>query len=156
MGEENQSEATGIQNLNVEQLRGLSKQLKESIAQLNKRNNQLELASMKFNESKKAVKTLEESKEGDSLMAPLTTSMYVPAALTNTSTVTVELGSGFYVKKSTEKAVEFFNRKISFCDKSSEQISKQMMNATNNLEQVHAVLNLRLREQTENLPRPKP
>lgn len=155
MGED-QSEATGIQNLNVEQLRGLSKQLKESIAQLNKRNNQLELASMKFNESKKAVKTLEESKEGDSLMAPLTTSMYVPAALTNTSTVTVELGSGFYVKKSTEKAVEFFNRKISFCDKSSEQISKQMMNATNNLEQVHAVLNLRLREQTENLPRPKP
>lgn len=138
-----------IDTLNVEQLRALSKQIQESIQVLTKNSYQLESAVAKYKESKKAVNALKEAKEGDGLMAPLTTSMYVKAKIKDTKRVTVELGTGYYVKKSVDKADEFFKRKINFVEDSLEKIEKQILVARNNLERVIAMTNHRIQQQAQ-------
>lgn len=148
-GEEKQAAGPPIHELNIEQLRALSKQIQESIANMSQSVSQLELASAKYRESRKAVMDLSDSKVGEPLMTPLTTSMYVPATITNTETVTIDLGSGYFVKKSIKKAGEFFQRKINFVEKSAEEIDRQIMNARNNLERVQAMISLRIREHTQ-------
>jgi len=46
------------------------------------------------------------------LLVPLTTSLYVPGTLSSSSTVLVDVGTGFFVEKSTTDAIKFYNGKV--------------------------------------------
>ena len=47
-------------------------------------------------------------------MLPFTTSLYVPAKLSENKKVLVDIGANIYVRKSVEDAKEYFTRQISF------------------------------------------
>ena len=128
---------------------------------------QLDSVMNKYNESKRSIELLEAADEGsfsypgnqacynqfmvlgNEIMVPLTTSMYVPGKLKNKKSVTVELGSGYFVKKNTDEAKKFLTRKAQYVEKSMSSIEKQIMKTRNNMESVHAMLSMRVREQTQ-------
>ena len=50
--------------------------------------------------------------EGNSILVPLTSSLYVRGSLTASDNVLVDVGTGFYVEKDCHSAVEFYTAKI--------------------------------------------
>lgn len=66
----------------------------------------------KFNESKVTVAEMSAFEEGKEIMVPLTSSLYVPGTIKDKDQVLVEIGAGYYVEQSIEKAKEYCDRKI--------------------------------------------
>jgi prefoldin alpha subunit len=62
--------------------------------------------------------------QGAALLVPLTTSLYVPGQLASNEKVIVDVGTGFYVEKSTKDAVKFYNGKVEELNKNLADIEK--------------------------------
>lgn len=59
---------------------------------------------------------------GKEILVPLTDSMYVPGKLADTSTVLVDVGTGYYVEKNIEDAKDYFKRRVMFVTEQMEKI----------------------------------
>ena len=66
------------------------------------------MAQQKFSESLESVQQLTPSTAGKEILVPLTASMYVPGRLVDTEHVLVDVGTGYYLEKTTEGAREYF------------------------------------------------
>lgn len=73
---------------------------------------------------------------------PLTTSLYVPARLsaTKANTVLVDVGTGFYVEKSTADAIKFYEGKVKDLEKNLGDIEKGVGGKNESLRVVEDVL----------------
>ena len=60
--------------------------------------------------------------DGKDVLVPLTGSMYVPGKLTNPDKVTVDIGTGYYVEKSSKDAKDYFDRKVKFVTENMERV----------------------------------
>lgn len=49
---------------------------------------------------------------GKTILIPLTASLYLPGTLTSVDTVIVDVGTGYYVEKSTTDAQAFYKNKV--------------------------------------------
>jgi len=74
------------------------------------------------------------------LLVPLTSSLYVPGKLASTSHVLVDVGTGFYVEKSTEDAQKFYNAKIEELGKNIKDLENVVNGKANNLRVVEEIL----------------
>ena len=64
---------------------------------------------------------------------PLTQSLYVPGQLADTSSVIVDVGTGFYVEKSTADAIKFYNGKVDDLSKNLGDLEKVVQGKNENL-----------------------
>ena len=64
---------------------------------------------------------------------PLTQSLYVPGQLADTSFVIVDIGTGFYVEKSTTDAIKFYNGKVDDLSKNLGDLEKVVQGKSENL-----------------------
>jgi len=71
---------------------------------------------------------------------PLTSSLYVPGRLADTEHVLVDIGTGFYVEKTTEDALKFYNGKIEELGKNIKDLENIVNGKANNLRMVEEVL----------------
>lgn len=74
------------------------------------------------------------------ILVPLTSSLYVPGTLADTEHVIVDVGTGFYVEKSTDDAVTFYNGKIEELGKNIKDLENIVNGKANNLRMVEEVL----------------
>lgn len=74
------------------------------------------------------------------MLVPLTSSLYVPGTLASTSTVLVDVGTGFYVEKGIDDAKAFYEAKISDLGNSLKDLEKIVNQKSNNLRVVEDVL----------------
>jgi prefoldin alpha subunit len=70
----------------------------------------------------------------------LTSSLYVPGKLADTEHVLVDVGTGFYVEKSTEDAQKFYSGKIEEVGKNIKELENVVNGKANNLRVVEEVL----------------
>ncbi len=114
-----------IEKLNPEQLNYVAKQLESEINALSSSYTQLKLASQKFSENMEYVDDLSkcESKE---ILVPLTSSVYLPGKVSNTKTVTVDIGATYFVEMTLDKAKAYFDRKIKMLKDNMEKIDKTL------------------------------
>lgn len=77
---------------------------------------------------------------GKALLVPLTSSLYVPGTLADTDTVLVDVGTGFYVEKSTGDAQKFYDGKIEELGKNIKDLENIVNSKANNLRVVEEVL----------------
>ncbi|EON61361.1 hypothetical protein W97_00575 [Coniosporium apollinis CBS 100218] len=99
--------------LSVQQLSQLKKQLDSELEHLTTSFQSLSRAQAKFKDCLKSISDGLTAKKADSpILVPLTPSLYVPGRLMDVSTVLVDVGTGFYVEKSTADAQDFYKRKI--------------------------------------------
>ena len=61
------------------------------------------------------------TKKEQTLLVPLSSSLYVPGKVDNPNKVIVELGTGYYVEKSIDDAKELIDRKMQLVNKSIER-----------------------------------
>ena len=90
----------------------VKKQLDDEVQHLTSSYSQLRSAQQKFRECIAAVAAgVANSTPDKALLVPLTNSLYVPGTLASTKTVVVDVGTGFYVEKTTEQATKFYQGK---------------------------------------------
>ena len=110
-----------LNQLPVSQLDQIKKELDQEITIFTESVNQLKVAQQKFNDSLDHVSRITEN-EGKELMVPMTSSMYVPGSLDDTSSVIVDIGTGYFTEKTVEESKAYFRRKIEFVGKQLEKI----------------------------------
>jgi prefoldin alpha subunit len=74
------------------------------------------------------------------LLVPLTSSLYVPGKLASTSHVLVDVGTGFYVEKTTDDALTFYNGKIEELAGNIKELENVVNGKANNLRMIEEVL----------------
>lgn len=116
-----------INQLSIQQLDQIKKDIDQEIGILTESVNQLKIAQQKFSDSLDNLGRVTVDNKGKELMVPMTSSMYVPGFLDDTSTVMVDIGTGYYVEKSVEDGKKYFRRKIEFVGKQVEKIHPALL-----------------------------
>ncbi|MCJ1430469.1 subunit of tubulin prefoldin, partial [Sticta canariensis] len=108
-----QQQTVDLSTVPTPQLTQLKNQLTQEVSQLTSSFTQLRGAQAKFRDCIASVRDgVASKKEGTPILVPLTPSLYVPGLLASTSTILVDVGTGFYVEKTPEAAREFYTRKV--------------------------------------------
>ncbi|KAF5690013.1 prolyl-tRNA synthetase [Fusarium denticulatum] len=102
-----------LDTLEPQQLAQVKKQLDEELEHLTTSFAQLHAAQNKFKDCLQCVKSRAAAPEGsNSVLVPLTNSLYVRGELTDADTVLVDVGTGFLVEKKLESGEKFYESKV--------------------------------------------
>jgi prefoldin alpha subunit len=118
----------------VQQLSQIKKQLDEETQSLTNSYAQLRAAQQKFRDCiASIVAGVANSVADKPLLVPLTSSLYVPGTLASTETVLVDVGTGFYVEKTTEQAKKFYETKVEELGKNVKDLETIVQGKNQNL-----------------------
>ncbi|RYY69822.1 prefoldin subunit alpha [archaeon] len=112
MTEASNQQEINLFQLSLEQLNSLKGQHEEEIQQLNRQAETLLGARNRFLTTRATLQQLNQGKEGDQLLVPLNSSLYVPGTMVTPQKVVVELGTGYYCEKEVPAALELIDRKV--------------------------------------------
>uniref|UniRef100_A0A6U3Q704 Prefoldin subunit 5 n=1 Tax=Ditylum brightwellii TaxID=49249 RepID=A0A6U3Q704_9STRA len=144
--------------MSLDQLNQLKQNEENRLELITSRYTQLRAASARFHAAKTALSSLTPSTENNSLMIPLTASLYAPGRIRDPNKIIVELGTGFYVEKSNKEAHAFLERKIKIVDSNSENIVKVIQVTRQNVESINGAMRgkmLEIRARSEGLKHQK-
>ena len=99
-----------ISKVAPQQLQQLHQQLEQEIQNLTVSFTTLQTVNQKFKESEMAVDTLNKS-NGNSVLVPLTSSMYVQGDIVDKNKLLVDIGATYYAEKDCKGASEYMQRK---------------------------------------------
>ncbi|EER27962.1 Prefoldin subunit domain containing protein [Coccidioides posadasii C735 delta SOWgp] len=142
--------AVDVTTLSVPQLRALQTRLSTELEHLTTSHAKLRTAQSKFRECIRSindgvVKSATEKAKGKSeILVPLTNSLYVKGQLADREKVIVDVGTGFYVEKSTSKAIEFYNGKVEELQTNLRDLEKVLQAKTTNHRVIEDVLRQKL------------
>merc|ERR1712167_209401 len=103
-------------------------------------------AQGRFSESKRSMASLTNDAEGKSVLVPLTQSLYVPGHLADTRKVLVDIGTGYFVEKTVEKAKQFLDRKVKFLEQNTSSLGELIGTKQKNLQAVRQVMAMRMQQ----------
>lgn len=155
MGDEGEKEKTGeegeeqqggvpIDKANLQQLNMLKNQLEQEIESLTKNNEGLRLASSRFGVSKDCIGVLKPENEGKPILVPMCGAVYMDGKITNTNTVLVDVGTGYFVEKSIEDAQAFCGSREKMLTESVNKVAHVLKQQRKQLEQVSIVMQQKL------------
>ncbi|KAG9070798.1 subunit of tubulin prefoldin [Linnemannia hyalina] len=122
-----------LQDLDLQQLVEVKKQLEEELSHLTSSFGQLKQAQNRFADCIESCKSVDASNEDKTILVPLTSSLYVPGKLANVEKVIVDIGTGYYVEKTTEDAIKFYNGKVDFVKENLDKIQATVAQKQGNL-----------------------
>ncbi|OKL60244.1 hypothetical protein UA08_04511 [Talaromyces atroroseus] len=140
--------AVDVTTLSVPQLRTLQSRLNSELEQLTNSHAKLRAAQSKFRD---CVRTINDgvvgkqsknagSGAGDGILVPLTSSLYVKGRMADRQKVLVDVGTGFYVEKTTAKATEFYNKKVKDLEANISDLEKIVQGKSTNLKIIEDAL----------------
>ncbi|KAL3893645.1 MAG: hypothetical protein SGARI_008029 [Bacillariaceae sp.] len=86
------------------------------------------------------------SNSSKQVMVPLTESVYVPGTLMDNNKLLVEIGTGFYVEKTSKDTNAFLERKLKIVNANSENITRAVQATRQNLEAIQMTMQGKLLE----------
>ena len=104
--------------LNLEQLTQVGKQLEQEINSYNSYYTSLKVALAKFADNKEYIEDLKNCSKKE-ILVPITSSLYIPGKCSDIKSVMIEVGANYFVETSLPKA-------DSFCDRKSKIIRESM------------------------------
>ncbi|KAI9928830.1 hypothetical protein ASPWEDRAFT_49035 [Aspergillus wentii DTO 134E9] len=119
-----------IASLSVPQLRALQTRLTTELEHLTSSHAKLRAAQSRFRDCVRSINegVVGSEKKGtdgkDDILVPLTSSLYVKGKLADREKVLVDVGTGFYVEKTTAKATEFYDNKVKDLDANLAELEK--------------------------------
>ncbi|KAG7390288.1 Prefoldin subunit 5 [Phytophthora pseudosyringae] len=133
-------------DLSLEQLNSLKGQLEKELQQLTASFGGLREAQSRFSESKEALASMAAADLDKEVLVPLTASMFVPGKLASKEEVLVDVGTGYFVEQSVEKAEQFMDRKVEFLQSNTEQLKTVIDGKRNMLEAVLMIMQQKMQE----------
>ncbi|KAJ5107409.1 hypothetical protein N7456_004084 [Penicillium angulare] len=138
--------SVNLASLSLPQLRSLQTRLTSELEHLTTSHAKLRAAQAKFRDCVRSINdgvTGSESKGTtgrDEILVPLTSSLYVKGRLTDREKVLVDVGTGFYVEKTPEKAIAFYDDKVKGLDENLVELEKIVQAKNSQLRVVEEVL----------------
>ena len=121
------------------QLADVRRQLEAELQHLTASYGQLKAAQHRFRTCIEAVDSIDPSNEDRETLVPLTSSLYVPGKLSDLNKVIVDVGTGYYVEKSTEDAKQMYREKVEFVGKKLDQLQETILRKEDNMRVVRDV-----------------
>lgn len=129
-----------ITSLDPQQLMQIRDRLETDIQNLSQSSTTLAKLAGAFSNSGKAIETLDRSKEGQPLLLPLTSSLYVPGSLVSTDKVLVDVGTGYFVEMTADEGKDFCKRKVTKLKENVDALAQVVRQKQNQLVQVNQLL----------------
>ncbi|RPB25743.1 Prefoldin alpha subunit [Terfezia boudieri ATCC MYA-4762] len=130
-----------LSSLSAQNLSSVKQQLDEELQHLTDSFAKLRTAQSKFQECIKTIQTgVSPDVEGKTILIPLTSSLYVPGSLTSVDTVIVDIGTGYYIEKSTTDAQAFYKNKVDSIQQNIIDLEKIITQKSQNVRIVEEVL----------------
>eukprot|EP01035_Chromulina_nebulosa_P018319 gene18319-24006_t len=130
--------------LTLEQLNSLKTQHEEEINELNKQLEVLYNAKNRFINARNILDDISKYNDGDTLLVPLTSSLYVPGTILNPTKVMVELGTGYYCEKDIPSGKDLIDRKVTLVNTSIESIEGVGNQKQKNLETIGQIMQYKI------------
>jgi prefoldin alpha subunit len=122
MAAEGPGEVLDLTKLSVQQLDSFKTQLTQEINVLQDSLSRLKMVQQSFVTTENTLESLKKYSENETILVPLTSSLYVPGKLLTNKRVTIDVGTGYYVNRSTEDAKKHFEKKVNFLTKQLEKL----------------------------------
>ncbi|EPQ30295.1 uncharacterized protein PFL1_02411 [Pseudozyma flocculosa PF-1] len=145
----NQGQQVDVTSLDLPQLVEVKKQLESEIQHLTSSFGQLKGAQAKFKSCIECVDSIKPENADKTTLVPLTSSLYVPGKLADLENVIVDVGTGYFVEKSTADAKKMYAQKIEFVTKNLEQLQETIMRKQDNLQTVTEIMRAKLIQQQQ-------
>jgi prefoldin alpha subunit len=126
--------AVNLDLMSLEELNQVKQQEEGRLQALSGRYAQLRAAAARLNASQMAISEINPSSEGKEVMVPLTESVYAPGKIRDPNRLLVEIGTGFFVEKSSKDTSGFLDRKLKLVDANSDNCTKMIQVTQTNLE----------------------
>ena len=137
-----------IGSLPVAQLSQVKKQLDDEIQHLTSSYSSLRTAQNKFKDCAGSIRN-GITAPARPLLVPLTTSLYVPGQLADTEHVLVDVGTGFYVEKTLDQAIKFYEGKVEEVGKNVKDLETIVNQKSQSLRVVEEVLRQKMMSQQQ-------
>ncbi|KAG5980029.1 hypothetical protein E4U55_004462 [Claviceps digitariae] len=135
-------ETINLDTLEPQQLAQVKKQLDEELEHLTSSYAQLHGAQNKFKECQRCVEARIQSAEAssNSVLVPLTNSLYVKGEISNGETVLVDVGTGFLIEKKLKAAKDFYDDKTTGLGNNLKELEAIVQRKQANVRAVEEVL----------------
>ncbi|KAF9351264.1 subunit of tubulin prefoldin [Mortierella sp. NVP85] len=138
-----------LQDLDLTQLVEVKKQLEEELSHLTSSFGQLKQAQNRFADCIESCQAINAANKDKTILVPLTSSLYVPGKLANVEKVIVDIGTGYYVEKTVEDAIKFYNNKVDFVKGNLDKIQTAVATKQGNLRSLMEVMQYKVQMQQE-------
>jgi prefoldin alpha subunit len=125
-----------LNQLNLEQLSAVGKQVDQDIQSLSSSYTSLKVVMHKFKDNKGFIKDLQNSKEKEMLI-PMTQAVFIPGKCSDISRLMVELGANYMIETDVSKAEAFCDRKIELLNSHMDKIDKMILEKNNILNEIN-------------------
>ncbi|GAB0134889.1 hypothetical protein EsDP_00003243 [Epichloe bromicola] len=135
-------ETINLDTLEPQQLAQVKKQLDEELEHLTNSYAQLHGAQNKFKDCLRCVeaRTKAANASSNSVLVPLTNSLYVKGEISNNETVLVDVGTGFLIEKKLKAAHEFYQDKVTGLGNNLKELEAILQRKQANVRAVEEVL----------------
>ena len=110
-----------LDQLNLEQLTQVGKQVEQEINSYNSYYTSLKVALAKFIDNKDYIADFKNCSKKD-ILVPITSSLYIPGKCSDIKSVMIEVGANYFVGTSLAKADGFCDRKVKVIRESMDKI----------------------------------
>ncbi|GFE55332.1 prefoldin subunit 5 [Babesia ovis] len=133
---------TNIQNMSIQELNMLILRLEEEINQMQNLVNVLSVAVERLNESKSCLNDF--NGRHNEIQLPLTSLVYVPGEIANPGKVLVAVGTGYFIEMTTDKARDFYDRKIEVVEEQLRKLHTICSAKNKQITQTYSILDHKL------------
>jgi len=138
-----------VADLDVQQLADVRRQLDEELTHLTSSFTQLKQAQAKFRSCIDNVAEVKPSNKNNTILVPLTNSLYIPGKLSDLENVTVDIGTGYYVKKTRAQATKHYQSKVDYLQSNLEALQETILKKQESLTFVVNVLQSKIQAQSQ-------
>jgi prefoldin alpha subunit len=135
-----QPQQYNLAKLSIEQLGKLKQALESEVDQLMSAHMHLRNAFNRMSNSKETIRRFATQDPGHEMLVPLTNSLYVPGKIENVESLLVDVGTGYFIEKSSKQAQKFLGRKVSQVAAKQIELEKSIGSKRGQLEQVMNVM----------------
>ncbi|KAH9946748.1 Prefoldin-domain-containing protein [Amylocystis lapponica] len=137
-----------VTDLDLPQLADVRRQLEEELGHLSNSFTQLRQAQAKFKACIENVRQVRPDNKSKTVLVPLTNSLYVPGKLHDVENVIVDIGTGYYVKKSRAQALKHYESKVDYIRTNLDTLQDTIQKKQDNLNYLMNVMQAKLQTQT--------
>lgn len=142
-----QPQQINVTDLDLPQLADVRRQLEEELSHLSNSFAQLRQAQAKFRACIDNVGQVKPENKDRTILVPLTNSLYVPGKLSDHENVIVDVGTGYYVKKSRAQAAKHYESKVEYIRTNLEALQETIQKKQDNMNYLVNVMQMKLQEQ---------
>ncbi|KAF9265040.1 Prefoldin alpha subunit [Marasmius fiardii PR-910] len=144
-----QPQVVNLSDLDLSQLGDVRRQFEEELNHLTNSFTQLKQAQAKFKTCMENVNELKPQNKDKSILVPLTNSLYVPGKLSDAEHVLVDIGTGYFVKKTREEAIFHYKSKVEYIRTNLETLEETIQKKKDNMNAVISVMQAKVKAQTQ-------